>query len=43
MGPDPVPIFANLFLFYYELQYTNSYKKENISAWKVLLYIQIYR
>ena len=30
MGSDPAPFFANLFLFYYEWQYVNNLKKENV-------------
>ena len=38
MGPDPLPLFTNPFLFHYELQYINSYKKENVISARKFCY-----
>ena len=38
MGSDPAPFFANLFLFFYEWQYINNLKKENVIAARKFCY-----
>ena len=38
MGSDPAPFFANLFLFYYEWQYINNLKKENVVSARKFCY-----